>query len=156
MPWYSVCTSPLLRHRRLAPAADLRPILLVQGPGQTPSRCRNHTYLFPEKSLSPSNPRIWSAPRRSSSDLINSGAKVPETPLFRKEFDRCRATGCDNWFGDCVVYDEFRKWPLASSNLPGDDTKADFGRGLFWGPGYVAGDGDVRPKGLARFGEPFN
>lgn len=113
------------------------------------SASRNHTYLFPEKSLSPSSPRIWSAPRRSSSDLIKLGANVPDDSLLRTEFDRWRLMDAGDRLGVSCETDAFRRCPLADSNPCDGLMIADLGRGCDCG----AGDGDERPNGLARLGE---
>ena len=69
----------------------------------------SQTYLFPEKSLSPSSPRIWSAPRFSSSDLINSGAKVLEDWLwFLVELERLLTRATPFVAGLAGEKDEFR------------------------------------------------
>jgi hypothetical protein len=89
--------------------------------------------------------------------LINSGANVPDVASFLREFDLCRVTVCLRVNGDdCEIDAEFRKWLFASSNFEGDVTMADFGRGLLVCGADGKGDGVERPKGLARFGEPFN
>lgn len=115
----------------------------------------NQTYLLPEKSLSPSNPRIWSAPRRSSSDLMNPGANVPELALFRAEFDRSRVADNPNVLDESWETDEFRKWPFIWLGSPVAPTIDDLGRAVFVGDSGE-GETELRPKGLARLGEPFN
>ena len=117
------------------------------------SGSRSHTYLLPEKSLSPSSPRIWSAPRRSSSDLIKLGAKVPDEVLSFAELDLSRLPRPGDRVGDVCETDALRKCPLADSNPPDDVMMADWGRVGF---GWVAGEGEDRAKGLARLGVPFS
>jgi len=113
---------------------------------------RSHTYLFPEKSFSPSSPRIWSAPRRSSSDLIKLGANVPEEGLFFAELDRSRFPLGEN-VGDSCETDGLRRWPLADSSPWDGVIMADLGLGC---GDEVPCEGEGRAKRLARFGEPFS
>lgn len=49
--------------------------------------------------------------------------------------------------------DEFRAWTLGSSNFPAEAMTADFGRAFVCGLEDGEGEGDARPKGLARLGE---
>ncbi|KAL4941042.1 hypothetical protein BDV06DRAFT_195351 [Aspergillus oleicola] len=120
------------------------------------SGSRSQTYLFPEKSLSPSCPRIWSAPRRRSSVFMKSGANVPDATSFLREFDLCRLSFREKGaIEECEMEDEFRIWPLGSSNFPTDARTADLGRVFVCGLEDGDGEGDARPKGLTRFGEPL-
>lgn len=99
--------------------------------------------------MSPSSPRIWSAPRRSSSDLIKLGANVPDDSLLRTEFDRWRLMDAGDRLGVSCETDAFRRCPLADSSPCDGLMIADLGRVCDCG----AGDGDERPNGLARLGE---
>ena len=86
---------------------------------------------------------------------MKSGANVPDAASPLSEFALCRLTFPATGAGDDGdIDDKLRKCPLASTNFP-DVTIADFGRGVF---PCVPGDedGDERPNGLARLGEPFN
>ena len=105
--------------------------------------------------MSPSKPRIWSAPRRSSSDLINPGANVPELTLFRAEFDRFRLPVCINVFDDSWEVEEFRKWPLLWFISPIDAVMDDLDRVCFVGD---SGDGEteLRLNGLVRRGDNWD
>lgn len=101
----------------------------------------SQTYLFPEKSLSPSSPRIWSAPRFNSSDLINSGAKVLEDwLLFLVELERLLTSETPFAAGIGGEKDEFRVWDMPLSYRGGDVNWTDFGLavpavGGLWGTG---------------------
>lgn len=113
----------------------------------------SQTYLFPEKSFSPSMPLTTS--RLNSSVLMNEGAKVPELRLLVL-LDRFRT--CPNlaplvsWLPKATS----RAWPrtepedsagagVVVGGASGDGKRAEFGL-LFCG----AGEGDCLMKGLLR------
>jgi len=87
---------------------------------------------------------------------MNSGANVPDATSFLREFDLSRFAfrekgAREEW----EMEDEFRAWTLGSSNFPAEARTADFGRTFVCGLEDGEGEGDARPKGLARLGEPL-
>lgn len=117
----------------------------------------SQTYLFPEKSFSPSMPRIRSVASCISSDLINCGAKVPgDAALLRCEFDLRRVTSPFPFREKLPNCDEdwLREWLICCEPGNGEVIKVDFGRG-FTGTGPGEGDGELLVKGLFRHFGPL-
>jgi hypothetical protein len=91
----------------------------------------SHTYLFPEKSFSPSMPFTGSMLLFTSFVLINEGANVFEDAGSSFEFARCR--GCRSPFGryavppneECDWVRECEEWLFVADN--GEETTSDFG-----------------------------